>query len=215
LLTFFDHIEALLPCPYCSESYGKLFRVTEKLVGGLDLAIKNRQVTKFVYTLHEQVSRKLLLQKWTLFVKDAPKQSKERLEDINPETVWDYMNSQPILAVVYKRQEFASNEPLQLDSVWLLTLALLQRSTKATQQNMLSYLSILTPTLEESDFQASQDMAGKFKKGLKNPEGLFESYRQWLEFQKGKKLRNDKFMHTLQYKLDRMLSTGCASGTCR
>jgi hypothetical protein len=210
LLLFFEHLEALLPCPYCSESYGKLFKVTEKLVGSLSLAIQNRQVTKFVFTLHEQVNRKLLLQKWSSLVKEV-----KGLQDLSTETVWNYMNAQPALAVVYKRQEFAANEPLQLDSVWILTLALLQRSTKPMRPNILSYLSVMIPTLKESDFRASQVMYEQFKEGLHNPEGLFESYRLWLEFQKGKKVRRDKFMHTLQYKLDRMLSTGCSSGTCR
>jgi len=213
LLRFFEHLEALLPCPYCSESYGKLFRVTEKLVGDLQSVLQRRQLTKFVYTLHEQVSRKLLLQKWSTFIKDS--KEKKALQDFDTDTVWQYLNGQPALSVVYKRQEFSANEPLQLDSVWILTLALLQRSTKALRQNILSYLLVLLPTLKASDFRASQFMAEKIKLGIESPESLFDSYRQWIEFQKGKKLRNDKFMHTLQYKLDTMLSTGCSSGTCK
>jgi len=209
---FFAHLEALLPCPYCSESYGRVFKVTEKLVGNLDTVIKQRQLTKFVYTLHEQVSRKLLTQKWNNLSKEVPRY---KLQDIDPETVWKYMNAQPVLSVVYKRQEFAANEPLQLDSVWILTLALLQRSTQELSKNFLSYLQVLVQTLRASDFKASQYMAEKFREGLNDRQGLFEGYRLWLEFQKGKKLRRDKFLHTLQYKLDRMLSTGCSSGTCK
>jgi hypothetical protein len=208
LVRFFEHVEPLLPCPYCSESYGRLLKETGKVMGELSLVIQKRQLTKFVFTLHEQVNRKLLFQKFSTLQKDVP-----ALQSIDREIIWKHMNSQPPLAVVYKRQEFAANEPLSLDSVWILLLALVQRSTSSDKQ-LLTFISILGLTANASEFQASQDMAKRLRQSRK-PTELFEAYHQWLQGQKGRKIKYDKFMHTLQYKLDRMLSTGCSSGTCK
>ncbi len=210
---FFKHIQPLLPCPSCSESYGEMYARTVEAKGTVLQACKRRQMTLFVYQLHEFVNKKLLKQKWHDFIKSVNAPSNiAALTDLQ---VWGYLGMQPSLGVIYRRQQTTANEPLHLDSLWLLLLAILQRQHITVEQNYATFISILVQTLEASKFKASRNMATTIRLCGSNHSLLFGAYKTWLEKQTGIPLTREAFMTELQHKLDIMISSECGKSTCK
>jgi hypothetical protein len=216
LAAFFQYIQPLLPCPACSESYRGILLRTIAVKGSIQEVCRKRQLTVFVHQLHEFVNRKLLDLKWKHFLEYVGKQGvPPSVAALPADKVWELFHHQPTLGVVYKRQVFTSNEPLNLDSTWLLLLALVQRVTTETEINMTSFISILTQTLAADAFVSSRLMADVIRKCGSNTHLLFDSYHTWIERQTGTRIDMQKFLHDVQSKLGNMLSTGCGVDTCR
>jgi hypothetical protein len=170
-------------------------------------------MTLFVYELHELVSRKLLNKKWQGFLEDHSLTGP--VTALTPQQVWTALNSQPTLGIIYKRQVFTENEPINLDSTWLLLLAIVQRASPATEPNVRLFLTMISRTLRAEVFLSAQRMGEAIATCGSNLHLLFEAYQAWLQYQTGRAYTRDDFMHVTQLKLDRMISSGCGAGTCR
>ena len=206
----------MLPCIYCRNSYGGdaplgLLRKTIESVGFIQTVVPKRQMTLFVYRLHEFVNKKLLNQKWFNFVEKNPPCSALNLSE---ERIWESLNSQPSLDIVYKRQSFTEYEPLNLNSLWLITLAFAQRTSKETEENTTCFLLIVVQTLKASAFLSAKNMGMAIEKCGINFHLLFQAYKVWLEKETGSKFSQEEFMHSTQHKLNLMMSSGCGKGTC-
>jgi hypothetical protein len=213
LAAFFQYIQPLLPCPACSESYKGILLRTIANKGSVQEVCRKKQLTIFVHQIHEYVNRKLLDKKWRDFLEYMGKPAS--LVALPDEKVWELFHHQPTLGVVYKRQVFSSNEPLNLDSTWLLLLALVQRVTTETEINITSFISVLTQTLAADAFVSSRLMASVIAQCGSNTHMLFDAYHTWIEEQTGASINKQQFLHDVQSKLGNMLSTGCGVDTCR
>ena len=213
---FFNMIQPLLPCPSCSESYRDILALTIQAKKKTVIeACKSRQMTLFVYQLHEFVNKKLLKQKWQDFLASAAVRPSTETAALSEEQVWMFFNMQPSLGLIYRRQETTSNEPLHLDSLWLLILAILQRQHISLQQNFTVFLSVLVQTLDASKFKAARNMATSIRLCGSNHSLLFGAYKKWLDEQTGFSASKESFMSALQHKLDVMISSECGKSTCK
>jgi len=165
-----------------------------------------------VYRLHEHVNKKLLNQKWKNFIEQNPPCS---ALNISLDGIWESLNSQPSLDIVYKRQAFTELEPLNLNSLWLVTLAFAQRTSKETEENTKCFLSILIQTLKASAFLSARNMGKHIETCGTNLHLLFQAYKVWLEKEMGTVLSEGEFMHSTQQRLNLMMSSGCGKGTCK
>ena len=217
LAKFFLLLHPILPCIYCRNSYGGdgqpgLLQKTIDEKGSIQSVVPKRQLTLFVYKLHELVNKKLLQQKWKNFIEHNPPCS---ALNIGPEDIWGSLNSQPSIDIVYKRQSFNEMEPLNLNSLWLITLAFAQRTSRETIGNTTCFLLILVQTLGASAFLSARKMGKLIEMCGTNLELLFQAYKSWLEEEMGSKLSTEEFMHSTQQKLNIMMSSGCGKGTCK
>lgn len=210
---FFRLIQPLLPCPSCSESYKEIYALTVQAKKTVLVSCKNRQMTLFVYQLHEFVNKKLLKQKWQDFLKDTNPNTE--IAALSQEQVWNFFNMQPSLGLIYRRQQISSNEPMHLDSLWILLLAILQRKQAQTEQNFTTFLSILVQTLDACKFKASRNMATTIRLCGSDHSLLFGAYKSWLEKQTGTPLSREIFYEQLNRRLDTMISTECGKSTCK
>jgi hypothetical protein len=217
LAQFFTLLYTILPCVYCRTSYGGdsspgLLQKTIDTYGSIQTVVPKRQLTLFVYRLHEHVNKKLLMQKWKNFIEQNPPCSALQ---ISADGIWDSLNSQPSLDIVYKRQAFTEFEPLNLNSLWLITLAFAQRTSKETEENTSCFLIILIQTLKASSFSSARNMGKLIETCGTNLHLLFQAYKIWLEEEMETQLKQDEFMHSTQQKLNLMMSSGCGRGTCK
>ena len=213
LAMFFQMIHRVLPCVYCRDSYGELntqgiLQKTIDAYGSIQSLVPKRQLTTFVYRLHEFVNQKLLAQKWTNLLERNPACSLPFTE------VWSLLQTQPSIDIIYKRQIFNDCE-LHLNSMWLLALAFAQRTSKETEENIKCFLSILIQTLKASSFLNARSMGFKIEACGTTLHLLFQAYKSWLEEESGRMLSDEEFMHSTQHKLNVMISTGCGKGTCK
>lgn len=212
---FYTLLQPLLPCRYCRDSYGGFLEksLQEKKCTVVGELCNNMRLGLLIYDVHERVNRKLLV---------GPEQKFDRLKravpglaelQVDPEIVWECMNSQPSDMILYKRGVFFENEPLKLDATWLLVLALSQR-VEENSKNFNVFLSILARTLSEFPFQSANEMS-RLLTSRKKLADLFVNYYDWFSLQCKKSVDKSKFLESTQKKLSLMISGACGAGTCK
>jgi len=194
----FKRLGPLLPCGYCKASYPVLFAKVqaEKTI---EEAISSKQMVKFVYDLHNQVNRKLALQ---------------RLENLKPfcnivdsEKMLQVLDNHPSFDIVQKRNLLFKEDPLNFEAVLLILTVLLERSDDIPKTYLLFFCTVRQALLNVG--------TGRYQElALRLPLETLDDDRI-MALVEMRKLFSVMFQtETLQMKLDLMVSGSCIKGTC-
>lgn len=170
---FFKHLQPLLPCKYCSSSYGCfLEEVCKERNETVAEAFRSRHMVSFVFDLHNKVNFKLAKQRWNEIVGVMKMRLSEQTcrELLTCESsdmdIAKLVDKSPILSTVHKRNDIFKYEPLNLEALGLIVVALAQRAPQNnTEWNFILFLCTVSKLLESMETPRSK----RFGKLLEHP----------------------------------------------
>jgi hypothetical protein len=171
---FFKHLQPLLPCRYCSSSYGGFLQdVCAERNESVAQAFVARHMVSFVFDVHNKVNLKLAKQRWSEMVGVLKSKLSEQVcrELLSCEGLEGDMakllDKTPSLSTVRKRNDAFVHEPINLEALLILLLALADRAPfNHTEWNFVLLLSVTCKVLEQVDSQRYKAVATSLKDTL-------------------------------------------------
>lgn len=232
--SFFTHLQPLLPCDFCRQSYeGFLAEVQKDRNETVEQAFANRHMSAFVFDLHNKVNTKLAKERWREvlgFVKGklSCDSCQDTLTNLSTECLENelikILDKRPTLLVVYKRNNLLLREPLNHEAVMLLVLAFAKR-TQAEGWNFVLFLSMVQQTLSHIDSEQSRKLAKLLQEPLqrlrakvKSNESIEEALESlqtvFFVFTNPTNLSKEQFAQETQKRLSSMKASECGKGSC-
>ena len=230
--TFFKHVQPLLPCRYCSSSYGGFLQeVSADRKESVAEAFRSRHMVSFVFELHNKVNQKLAKQRWSEMVgvlksKLSEQSCRELLTCEGLDTqMASLLDKTPSISTVHKRNEVFRHEPLNLEALLILLIALANRAPlNNTEWNFILLLSTTCKVLENVDsdrFKASaralQDPLTSFRKEVStgsNAEGISGLYTCLFDIAKPS-VSFPEFRAQAEARVQLLRASWCGAGTCK
>ena len=154
--SFFKHVQPLLPCEYCRDSYGGfLADVIQERRETLQQAFASRHMVAFVVDLHDKINTKLAKQRWNQVVgvlrsklsNGACKElfSCEGLE----EEIAPILDKRPTLNVVRNRLDLYKRDVINVEGVLLIVLVFAYRIQPKNAWNFTLVMATISMMLKQ------------------------------------------------------------------
>ena len=230
--SFFKHVQPLLPCRYCSSSYGGFLQeVSADRNEGVADAFRARHMVSFVFDLHNKVNLKLAKQRWSEMVGVLKSKLSEHLcrelltcEGLEVEMA-TLLDKTPTISTVQKRNEVFRHEPLNLEALLILLIALANRApANHTEWNFVLFLSVTCKVLENVDSErfkalskALQDPLTSFRRDVSagsNAAGISGLYTCLFDVCKPS-ISFAEFRPLAEARVALLRASVCGAGTCK
>lgn len=156
LLKLFSHIQLVLPCAACQDSYSSFFKesmadmMRDGSVESFADIVDGRRIIELLYTIHNRVNDKLSMAAAEDFIESLEKTHRGLLSQEGAKTAM--LNSmlaadrakRPPLSIIQKRLFIFNRQPVNVDNTWLLLLALARRIKSAEGRS--AFLLLLSCT---------------------------------------------------------------------
>lgn len=231
--SFFNHVQPLLPCEYCRDSYGGFLQdVISARRETLLQAFRDRHMVAFVVDFHDKVNTKLAKQRWNQVVgvlrsklsNNACKElfSCEGLE----EEIAPIFDKRPTLTVVRNRLDLYKRDVINVEGVLLLLLVFGYRVNRKNAWNytlVLATISMMLKQLPREDAVAagvhlesvSQNLKTQAETDTIQAELLVDELHQVLFTYSKPTVPHTVFREQTEKRLQLMLAKACGQGTCR